>query len=190
MKTIIYAHPWDGSFNHAILTQVLTNLEANNESYQLIDLYQDNFNPVFSPEELKTYGKGKTSYELVNKYQKMIKESDELIFIFPIWWYGLPAILKGFIDKVMLINFAYSEDDKGVLSGQLTYINKTSVLTTSTIYQSYIKESFLSTFMNGILNEIGLTTDKSQWINFDEVNLTTDDKRKEYLASLNDKLSN
>lgn len=105
-------------------------------------------------------------------------------------WYGLPAILKGFIDKVMLINFAYSEDDKGVLSGQLTYINKTSVLTTSTIYQSYIKESFLSTFMNGILNEIGLTPDKSQWINFDEVNLTTDDKRKEYLASLNDKLSN
>jgi hypothetical protein len=44
--------------------------------------------------------------------------------------------------------------------------------------------------MNGILNEIGLTPDKSQWINFDEVNLTTDDKRKEYLASLNDKLSN
>ncbi|MHC5230152.1 NAD(P)H-dependent oxidoreductase [Enterococcus sp. LJL99] len=184
MKTIIYAHPWDGSFNHAILSEVKTYLKNEGESFHLIDLYQDEFDPTFSKEELKRYSVGDTPYSLVKKYQGMIRESDELIFIFPIWWYGLPAILKGFIDKVMLINFAYNENEKGQLTGMLTYIKKTKVLTTSTIYQSYIEKSFISTFMEGILNEIGLPSDKTEWINFDKVNLTTEESRKEYLRSL------
>lgn len=187
MKTIIYAHPWDGSFNHSVLTTLISSLENKQEAYHLIDLYQDDFNPVFSKEELKLFSQGKSLAPLVSNYQQMIKESNEIIFVFPIWWYGLPAILKGFIDKVMLHGFAYDEDEKGHLKGLLIFIEKTTVITTSTIHTGYIETAFVSTFVDGILNEIGLKNENTSWINFDQVNLTTDEKRKAYLNSLFDK---
>ncbi|MEH7809906.1 flavodoxin family protein, partial [Bacillus safensis] len=65
MKTIVYAHPWDGSYNHAILTSITENLETKREPFQVIDLYKDGFNPVFSAEELKYFHKGETPYQLV-----------------------------------------------------------------------------------------------------------------------------
>lgn len=123
MKTIVYAHPWDGSYNHAILTSITEKLETKKEPFQVIDLYKDGFNPVFTAEELKHFHKGETPYSLVKDYQEKLKQSTELIFIFPVWWWDLPAILKGFIDKVMLRGFAFTEDQHtGALKGLLTNI--------------------------------------------------------------------
>lgn len=47
MKTIIYVHPWEGSFNHAILESVKKKFGQKHEDYQVIDLYKDQFNPTF-----------------------------------------------------------------------------------------------------------------------------------------------
>lgn len=58
MVTIIYAHPWEGSFNHAILNTIIKNLEKKEVSYILIDLYKDQFNPVFTPKELSLFSSG------------------------------------------------------------------------------------------------------------------------------------
>ncbi|WOQ71953.1 NAD(P)H-dependent oxidoreductase [Bacillus stratosphericus] len=125
MKTIVYAHPWDGSYNHAILTSITEKLETKREPFQVIDLYKDGFNPVFTAEELKHFHKGETPYLLVKDYQEKLKQSTELVFIFPVWWWDLPAILKGFIDKVMLSGFAFIEDQNtGTLKGLLTNIKK------------------------------------------------------------------
>ncbi|MCY7532839.1 NAD(P)H-dependent oxidoreductase, partial [Bacillus altitudinis] len=90
MKTIVYAHPWDGSYNHAILTSITEKLETKKEPFQVIDLYKDGFNPVFTAEELKHFHKGETPYSLVKDYQEKLKQSTELVFIFPVWWWDLP----------------------------------------------------------------------------------------------------
>ena len=52
--TIVYAHPWDGSYNHAILERVKETLNARH-NVDIIDLYKDNFNPVLNEKELKVY---------------------------------------------------------------------------------------------------------------------------------------
>ena len=104
--TIIYAHPYEKSFNHAILERVQALLDAKGQAYQLIDLYADGFNPVFTKEELALFAEGKALDPLVLQYQEALKESNRLIFIFPIWWANMPAIVKGFIDKVFLRTFA------------------------------------------------------------------------------------
>lgn len=87
--TVIYAHPYEGSFN-----------------------------PVYSKEELALFNQGQVLDPSVQKYQQMIKESRRLIFIFPIWWADMPAIVKGFLDKVLLKQFAYVESKTG-LSGRM-----------------------------------------------------------------------
>jgi putative NADPH-quinone reductase len=62
MKTlIIYAHPYDKSFNHAIFTKVQQILKARKEEFPAIDLYWDNFNPAYDARELSLFKAGKTS---------------------------------------------------------------------------------------------------------------------------------
>ncbi|MFL0507582.1 NAD(P)H-dependent oxidoreductase [Ureibacillus sp. 179-F W5.1 NHS] len=189
MKTIVYAHPWEGSYNHAILTAITKDLEAKEEKVQVIELYKDGFNPVFTAEELAQFNRGETPYELVKEYQKKLSQATELIFIFPVWWWDLPAILKGFIDKVMLSGFAFQEDKKtNTLKGLLTNIEKTTVISTSTTDKNYIESeggnAIWGVFINRTLADLGIKNEHTKWIHFSGVNLTTDEKRKQFLKEI------
>ena len=93
--TIIYAHPYDQSFNYGILRRVQQLLDEKGEKYQLIDLYADGFNPAYTKEELALFNQGKALDPLVLHYQELLKTTNRLIFIFPIWWADMPAIVKG-----------------------------------------------------------------------------------------------
>ena len=186
MKTIVYAHPYPGSFNHAILTRLTEFFDAENQAYQLIDLYQDGFSPRYSAEELRLFSRGETPYPLVKTYQRLIANSDELIFITPIWWHNIPAELKGFFDKVMLKGFAYAEDPDW--RGLLTYINKATVITTATITKEYLRHESGDPIQGNLINrtfaDIGISQQKTNWIHFGAVNLTSDAVRQQFLAEL------
>jgi len=186
MKTIIYAHPYQGSFNHEILNRLSNSFSKNDEEFEIIDPYSDNFNPLLIGENLKTYGEGKTNDELVKRYQRKIAGSDELIFIFPIWWQSMPAMLKGFLDKTMLKDFAYNEDDGW--KGLLTYIKKVTVITTSTVTKDYLKndcgDPIQGVFINRTLVDLGISAKNVKWIHFGEITTTTDEKRTEFLDNL------
>lgn len=186
MKTIIYSHPYTGSFNHAILEKLKQQFSKEGLKYQVIDLYADKFDPVMSVDEMLMYSKGKTDDGLVKKYQGMISSSDELIFVFPIWWHNMPAITKGFIDKVMLNNFAYEESNgwKGLLS----YIKKATVITTSTITKEYLVKDcgdpIQGVFINRTLNDMGIDPKNVDWIHLGKVNLITNEERVKFLNDL------
>ena len=113
MITIVFAHPWHGSFNHAILDAITHKLDKEELRYQIIDLSAEKFNPAMTTDDLRLYSKGETTDPLVQKYKKMLQHTDELIFIFPIWWGMLPASLKGFFDKVLLRGSAFNYDKNG-----------------------------------------------------------------------------
>ncbi|EFQ56699.1 NAD(P)H-dependent oxidoreductase [Streptococcus downei] len=105
---IITAHPKEASLNGEILKRVQANLPKSH-SIKVLDLYQENFDPVLHYERRRDM-KDDPSAE---KYRQLITWADQLIFIFPIWWGGMPAILKGFIDRVFAAGFAYSY--KGIM---------------------------------------------------------------------------
>lgn len=182
--TVILAHPWHGSFNKAIFDHTLDVLEKNGKDYQVIDLNKDNFNPVLEEKDLALFSKGETSDLQTQKYQKMLKDSDQLIIIFPIWWYDIPAILKGFIDKVMLKDFAYTEGKTG-LTGLLTNIKKTTVISTSeypTWYWKYVNTGLKKIFIKSTLGGIGLRNIK--WINSGNTSTGKDELRIKFLKKV------
>ncbi|SHK18322.1 NAD(P)H-dependent oxidoreductase [Thermocrinis minervae] len=111
---VIYAHPNPKSFNHAILERVQKTLESLGVEYMVRDLYSVGFNPVLSAEDFISLQQGKV-LEDVKREQDYIRSSDFLIFIFPMWWYSFPAILKGYIDRVFSYGFAYEERDSGLV---------------------------------------------------------------------------
>ena len=107
MKTlIIYTHPSPTGFNAAILKEVQSNLSTKHE-VKTLDLYAENFDPILRFDQEHRRRDLHKDPEMA-KYRDLITWADHLIFIFPIWWSGMPAILKGFIDRVFAADFAYS----------------------------------------------------------------------------------
>jgi NAD(P)H dehydrogenase (quinone) len=102
MQLIIYAHPDKNSFNHGVLESVKAAFDKKNMPYQVIDLYEMNYNPVATTEEIR----GKNSEQTI-ALQQQIKAAKNIIFIFPVFWFRAPAIMEGFFDKVFTPGFAY-----------------------------------------------------------------------------------
>ena len=187
--TIIYAHPYEQSFNHAIVQRVRELLESKGEAYKLIDLYADGFNPAYTKEELALFNQGKALDPLVLHYQEILKKTDRLIFIFPIWWADMPAIVKGFEDKVFLKTLAYNPTPTGI-KGCLTQIREAVVITTSTAPTWYLKffcgNVIGKTMIGHTLKGIGVGS--GRWINFGGMDKSTAQARQSFLDKLSDKL--
>ena len=187
MKTIVFAHPWDGSFNKAILDKVVENLEKTKEKYTIIDLNKDEFNPVMTEKDLELYSQGKSADPLVLKYQEILKNTDELILIFPIWWMSLPAILKGFLDKVMLRGFAYESGKYGIKG--LLPIKSAKMITTAEAPKILLSiTGFGITMKKANLGGIGIK--KTKWIHYSLRVKGKDEDRKEFLEKVGKFLSN
>ncbi|MCA1919068.1 MAG: NAD(P)H-dependent oxidoreductase [Flavobacterium piscis] len=121
---IVYAHPNSGSLNHFFKQTVLESLQESGEEIAVRDLNEINFNPVLSLEDMNGQRMG-TVADDVKTEQDFITWADRIIFIYPIWWTGMPAIMKGFIDRVFSYGFAYRYDQgvqKGLLTGKKTII--------------------------------------------------------------------
>lgn len=180
MITIIYAHPWDGSFNHAVLEKTKETLKQNNKEYTVIDLHKDGFNPVLTENELSVYGKSGYKDPLVDKYIKILKKTEKIIFIFPVWWIGAPAILKGFFDKVFLKDRIISFENK-----HLTDVTKALLLTTSELTNDDLINEFESPLrvLNYPIKSMGAK--EILWHNFGNIILSKEPERLDYLSKIN-----
>lgn len=121
---IIYAHPNPESLNHQFRQTAEAELRMQGHEVVVRDLYALNFNPVLSLEDMQGQRQGRVADE-VRQEQAYISWADTLTFVYPIWWTGMPAIMKGYIDRVFSYGFAYRYDQgvqKGLLSGKSVYI--------------------------------------------------------------------
>lgn len=113
MKVVlVFNHPYEGSFCNAILNAVKSGLLNGNHEIDLIHLDNDNFNPVMTAADLKGFRDKQPVDPKVIEYSNRIKNADYLVFIFPIWWELMPAMTKGFIDKVVFPGVAYDYANK------------------------------------------------------------------------------
>ncbi|HOE08913.1 MAG TPA: NAD(P)H-dependent oxidoreductase [Treponemataceae bacterium] len=95
---VILAHPYKKSFNHAIFYTVVAALKEHQVEVHAHDLYEEKLDPVLTVKELDT---DTSDDSLVKQYAQELVDSDILIYIHPNWWGQSPAILKGYIDRVI-----------------------------------------------------------------------------------------
>lgn len=154
---VIYAHPDPHSFNHAILETVTEELGGSENSYSVRDLYSNSFDPVLKVTDLQNIRRNKQAKD-IEEEQELIRNADVLIFIFPVWWFNMPAILKGYIDRVFAEGFAFQLNANGV-SGLLR--GKKAILFNTTgggrkNYEEFgFAEAFRKCICNGIFNFCG-----------------------------------
>lgn len=186
MISILYAHPYDRSFNHAILETVTETLKQQGKQYQVFDLYADGFNPALEAASLRLYSKGETADPLAAKYLDSLLKSDEFIMIFPIWWATMPAIVKGFFDKVMLSGQAYQYSEAGELIPNKIDINRTLMFTTSQAPTERFAPFFHDYFNTNVLQTVGMKN--LEWYNCPQTAHGPAENRDAFLRLIKEKV--
>jgi len=176
-------HPWTGSFNHAVLATLAGEARARGHDIDTIDLHADRFDPVMSAEELAVYSKGRFLDPMVGAYQERIMKADYLFLVFPVWWETMPALLKGFFDKVFLPDWAFAEAD---FSPKLTGLRGATAITTMGAPKA-VHTSVEAALCRGTLEACGVRG--ARWLNFLDVGASTPERRAEWLQSVRDSVA-
>lgn len=97
---VVYCHPCPESFSAALRDTAVASLETAGYEVRLLDLHDMNFNPVMGANERRSYNDAGANETAMADQIAQIKWADKLVFVYPTWWYGLPAMLKGWLDRV------------------------------------------------------------------------------------------
>lgn len=129
---VVYCHPKTDSFNAAVKDLVVDKLRSVGAEVRLTDLYRRDFAPVLTGAEWEGYLTCPSNVDSVATDVADVRWCNTLIFVYPTWWYGLPAILKGWLDRVMLPDVAFRMPDelnRNIRPG-LRHISRLGVFTT------------------------------------------------------------
>jgi putative NADPH-quinone reductase len=107
----LYCHPLERSFHHAILEASLAALARAGHDVDLADLYKEGFDPVLSADGRRNYHDTSRNQAGVEHYVSRLRATEALVLQFPTWAFGLPAMLKGWIEKVMIPGVAFDLSD-------------------------------------------------------------------------------
>lgn len=107
---IIYANYKENSFTGAIKDTLAETFHNNGHEVVVRDLYEIKFNPVLSKNDLESIENEIFPVDIM-KEQKFIQWADLICFVYPIWWSGMPAILKGYIERIFVQGYAFEFKD-------------------------------------------------------------------------------
>jgi putative NADPH-quinone reductase len=129
---LIYCHPNPASFTASVRDTVLRGLGEAGAEVRVIDLYAEQFDPTLSGEELAAYEDEAVNTAMVRAHVDALMWCDTLVFVYPTWWYGLPARLKGWLDRVLVpgVAFLMPDAEHSDIRPGLTHINGLAVYTT------------------------------------------------------------
>jgi NAD(P)H dehydrogenase (quinone) len=129
---VVYCHPSSLSFNASVKDLVLAKLANAGAEVRLHDLYDRGFSPVLTRAEWEGYLQCPDNCAPVSQEVQDIRWCDTLIFVYPTWWYGLPAMLKGWLDRVLLPDVAFLMPDgvNRTIRPGLRHISRLGVFTT------------------------------------------------------------
>jgi NAD(P)H dehydrogenase (quinone) len=205
---IVHAHPEPKSFNGALTRAAQQHLKENNHEVIISDLYRmdwkaasdwSNFNTRKHPDYLKQMREEAFAYahdgfasDIKAELEKLYW-CDVLIFQFPMWWFSMPAILKGWVDRVFAMGATYDDDhwlDRGKLAGRRAMISFTTGGSPAMFSPNGILKDinhYLLGIQYGILRYVGFDV-LPPFIAWQAAQLD-DDGRKQYLADYRNRLS-
>lgn len=126
---LIHAHPRADSFSAALRDTTLAALEAAGHVVELRDLYDEGFRAALTSEERAIYHSVGDNAAGIEDHVAALRRAEALVLVYPTWWYGLPAILKGWFDRVWSPGIAFRIGE-GAIEPLLTNITRIAVVTT------------------------------------------------------------
>ena len=126
---VLFAHPCPESFSAALHGMVVETLARRGWEGDDCDLNAEGFSPVLTEAERRAYHDAPVNTGPVASYVDRVRAADALVMVFPVWNFGYPAILKGFLDRVFLPGVSFRLED-GKVKPNLTHIRRLAAVTT------------------------------------------------------------
>lgn len=181
---IICAHPNPASFNASIAKVLQEELEKKGVSVKAKDLYAMNFNPLLSAEDFAGYHNGNIPADIARE-QKDIKTANIIVFVAPIWWNSVPAIMKGYMDRIFSLGFAYEytkTGPRGLLTDKKGLFITTSGADAQDAEATGMQSVINNSLINGFFGFCGFTEYTGK--NLCAVTTATDEERKDMLTEI------
>jgi NAD(P)H dehydrogenase (quinone) len=110
---LVHCHPLTESFNHALFRAARAALERGGHRVVATDLYRDGFAPAMTAAERQSYYSGAYDDAEIAELTRVLREVEGIIFCFPHWWFAMPAMMKGYFDRVWGPGIAFTHDLAG-----------------------------------------------------------------------------
>jgi len=191
---LVYCHPDPDSFGAAIRRTAAEALRAAGHELREIDLYAEGFDPVFSAAEKRTYLiDTQRNIDGVAAHVEALRWAEGWVAVYPTWYYGLPAMLKGWLDRVWLpgVTFRIATAKERTIRGELSNIRLFVGITTSGSPWWWLKvigDPGRSLLMKG-LRPLYVRRCRMRWLQLYNMNHVTAEDRVAFLGRVKRELS-
>lgn len=189
---VLVAHPCSDSFTHAAARTATVALEAAGHTVDVIDLYADGFRAAMSLEERLAYETDRPILDpQVADHAERLKRAQALVFVYPTWWSGQPAVLKGWLERVMVpgVGFHLNEENK-VVPG-LGHVRRIVGISTygSPIWNvKLVNDNGRRVLSRALRMSCGLRT-RTRWLGLYSMDTSTDDDRRRFLVRITEAMA-
>lgn len=181
---LIYAHPDKDSFLMKIRERFISEAKAAGHTVFLRDLLEMNFDPVLGYNDLNHIRAGNVANDILQE-QEYVQKSDAIVVIYPIWYMSMPAIIKGYFDRVLTKGFAFKfKDDTviGLLENKNVYLISTAGLKKELFDTMYLIENFNHIVDYGIFEFCGMEVKRHDY--YWSIPFLSDKEKKQILTEV------
>ena len=188
---VIVAHPDPGSFNHAIATTATASLIRAGHDVTVLDLYAEEFRTAMSLDERIAYhGERPILDPMAERHAGIVKHAEALVFVYPTWWSTVPAILKGWLERVMVPGVGFVFDDKHHVRRGLTHVRRIVGISTygsRRIYVRALHDNGRRTLLRALRLNTAIFTRRS-WLGLYQMDNRTMEQRTAFLKRVDRKM--
>lgn len=182
---VVFAHPVESSYGAALHAAVLSGLAAAGHTVDDLDLYAEQFDPVLSRRERIEYHAADADRSAVQPYIDRVLAAEALVVVHPVWNFGMPAILKGFFDRVMLPGVSFEMRD-GRVAGKLHNIGKLAWVVTygGDRFRAFLAGDPPRKIAKRVVRAVVKPGAPVKYLAHYDMNRSSDDTRRRFLAEV------
>ena len=188
---VVLAHPNSDSLSHAIAERACTGLRAAGHQVQLLDLYGLGFRAAMSRDDHVAYhGDHPAIDPMVAEHGAHVQRADALVFVYPTWWSTMPAMLKGWLERVMVPGVAFVFNSKGKVRpglGNVRRIVGISVYGSPRAYVRFVNDNGRRTITRALRLNTGIRT-RTSWLALYAIDTSTATQRDSFLDRVEQKM--
>ena len=184
---VLHAHPVAESFNGVLFREICDRLTKAGHEVDACDLYEEGFDPVLTRQErLEYHDLAKNTLPVAGHVERLMK-ADALVFSHPVWNFGMPAIMKGYIDRVFLPGVSFILED-GKISPNLQHIKKVAIITSygATPLRAFLAGNPPKRFAMRVLRYLCKPGASFSYLALYDMNRVSLEKRNQFLSRVGD----
>ena len=188
LALVVVAHPSTDSYCHALAARAVSGLTAGGHEVVVLDLYELGFRVAMTAEEREAYhGDTPILDPMVAEHAALVQRAEAIVVVYPTWWSGLPAMLKGWFERVMVpgVGFVLDERTNKVRPGlgQMRRLVGISTYGSPKWYVRLVNDNGRRVITRALRMSCGLRV-RTTWLGLYAIDTSTPTRREEFLAQV------